>query len=668
MIEVEAPDGSIIEFPDNTSPDVMRNAMRRFRSPEQLPAAQVNQAPSNAGMQLRQEDLASLPWYKQIGRAMQDNGQIGRNVIEGFTLGLVGDEVEAGLRAGGQSLKQLFQGQLPAPVDNYSKQIDQVRAEEDAYREANPLQYYGQQIAGGIASTPLTGGAKLIAGGKNLVAKGLRSAGVGAASGGLAGFNEGEGGLENRAVSGITGSVLGGLLGGGIPAVGAVARPAAGAAKNYWNSAFNPSKRALSEIGDVLKGAGIKSPADALARLEELGPTSVLADVSQRGQRLLRTLSDLGGDASERISQKLDIRAANRPDRLIQGAAEILNPQGKKFYGTLDEIARVKEQQASPLYEKAFSEAQPVDIDPVVKGIDAEMGKAKGGIKTALQKARSLLQTQDGNFDTSLEGLHQSKLALDDAIQSATKDSSLGNVARAKLNEIRGNLLKAMDASNPTYGEARSIWAGQAAAEDALETGRAFSKLDPEEIKKTLSSMDETSREAFKTGVMRTLEDSKERLSNALKTSKYANQLKEVFGNEGAFNKFMKRYEGERVQASTDAMRSGSRTAPSLNDMDEFQKKTGLLSSLLSGDIGGAAGHLLGKGSALATGLTNRVANELEPLLMARNPQALKQIFEPLQIQPPGQYGSNIAGSALARLLGGQTATTEPRQLTYQGR
>jgi len=74
MIEVEAPDGTIVEFPDGTSREVMRSAMqKRFGAPS---------APSAAPQQGAQEGDA--PWYQQAAQAADD---IVRLAANGMTFG-----------------------------------------------------------------------------------------------------------------------------------------------------------------------------------------------------------------------------------------------------------------------------------------------------------------------------------------------------------------------------------------------------------------------------------------------------------------------------------------------------------------------------------------------------------------------------------------------------
>lgn len=137
---------------------------------------------------------------------------------------------------------------------------------------------------------------------------------------------------------------------------------------------------------------------------------------------------------------------------------------------------------ADPLYDAARKSGAEVDVEPILSTIDEQLDVAKGGIKTALQNARSLLMREveetapDGTVvkstvpDTRIAALHEAKLAIDDMIDGAAQ-SGLGNTAKAKLKNIQGQLLDAMDEASPDYKAAREAFAGASPAVNAIEDG-----------------------------------------------------------------------------------------------------------------------------------------------------------------------------------------------------
>ncbi|MGB1214617.1 MAG: hypothetical protein ACPG4X_14730 [Pikeienuella sp.] len=134
------------------------------------------------------------------------------------------------------------------------------------------------------------------------------------------------------------------------------------------------------------------------------------------------------------------------------------------------QLAKNRADQARPFYEKAFAQNPEVPVGTVIDSIDVQLQTAKGGIKTALERAKALLyqtvETTDeaGNKilanmpESRLDALHQVKLALDDMIGNHA-DTSIGRTARGKLIEIKNDLLAEIDAVSPDYQAARAIFA-----------------------------------------------------------------------------------------------------------------------------------------------------------------------------------------------------------------
>jgi uncharacterized protein YdcH (DUF465 family) len=110
-------------------------------------------------------------------------------------------------------------------------------------------------------------------------------------------------------------------------------------------------------------------------------------------------------------------------------------------------------------------------VTPLLKDIDMRLQIAKGPIKDALGKARSLLTQEQLVRDPKtgqavrmkapenrLEALHEAKMALDDMIESA-RQSGTGRTAKRRLQGIKKQLLALMDEASPTYAAGRQIYA-----------------------------------------------------------------------------------------------------------------------------------------------------------------------------------------------------------------
>ena len=145
-------------------------------------------------------------------------------------------------------------------------------------------------------------------------------------------------------------------------------------------------------------------------------------------------------------------------------SAETAGAMGVKAASdAVDAATKARAAQASPLYKEAFGSGAAVDTKPVLQRLQEMAAKAPeaGGIRQALTKVENLL-TEAGQGGArlptkDLERLHIAKLELDDMI-AGTRESSLGNTAKARVTELKNMLLKQMDEASPQYGEARKIY------------------------------------------------------------------------------------------------------------------------------------------------------------------------------------------------------------------
>jgi len=180
----------------------------------------------------------------------------------------------------------------------------------------------------------------------------------------------------------------------------------------------------------------------------------------------------------------------------------------------LNKLFSTRQAKAGPLYKKAYKESGPVDVEPVIDYIDAELKTAKGPIRAALLKSRKtflvpdlpkketipLLYGPKGEvvsggveltWETSLKGLHGSKVGIDGYIGSI-KDkairSSADNLVLREYGKVKKLLLKQMDIASPSYKKARAIFSTES-VQIAKEHGKKalvtkLSRLEPSEFEK----------------------------------------------------------------------------------------------------------------------------------------------------------------------------------------
>jgi hypothetical protein len=242
------------------------------------------------------------------------------------------------------------------------------------------------------------------------------------------------------------------------------------------------------------------------------------------GSKLLSDKFNLLGDleSSSKIIQKARTKQIEQIDTAVYKFFKGLSPtkEGNLAIGEqLTKAAKkaveapvlVRRAKASPIYKKAFKDSKMVDVKPVVALIEEQLKTAKGGVRQHLLKAKKSIMAPDlpktktilnaegkpikkSLFDTTLKGLHDSKIEIDRLIGQASKDSQ-GNIVKKNYKNIKNLLLKQMDAASPDYKRARAIFSEF--SEEVTKQGKKtvlydISKLEGDKVvmasKKLLSS------------------------------------------------------------------------------------------------------------------------------------------------------------------------------------
>ena len=201
-IEVQLPDGRVLEFPEGTDQETMRAAVQRLLGePTSAPVA----APAEP-----QADMSFTGRLKDNFIGVDDGVLSGGEKLAGFlnlggeglSMGLVGDEATAAARTalGGNS---------------YESNLARERAREAQLREENPYLSLVAELGGSMV---LPGAA--IKTGTGVLGRSVLGGLTAGAGAGTYGFMEGEDGFENRRDSALLAGAVGGSLGSAVPVVG----------------------------------------------------------------------------------------------------------------------------------------------------------------------------------------------------------------------------------------------------------------------------------------------------------------------------------------------------------------------------------------------------------------------------------------------------------------
>lgn len=208
-------------------------------------------------------------------------------------------------------------------------------------------------------------------------------------------------------------------------------------------------------------------------------PTYRIQDQERAAQRSARGASD--EEAYYTDLAREDIVAAARRAGM---SSEDLDP------AFLDRAASrlASKQETDPLqaYENAvMASAEPaprggaatfgqVDATPVVRHIDEALQSAKGGIRSSLEAARKALLTPGGDVDYTVQGLHNSRTEITDAIGAATR-AGRNNEAR-ELMGVQQALDRALE-EVPAYAQARRGFAERSRPLDPFESGQPLGRV-----------------------------------------------------------------------------------------------------------------------------------------------------------------------------------------------
>lgn len=221
-VRIQAPDGSLVEFPDGTPDAVMEKAMQEAYPP------------------MKGADYAK---------------GLARTVGQGISLGF-GDEITAGVRAGVGAITG--DGSFG---DLYDSALADERKSIDTFAQQNPGTALAANIGGAVATAPFLPIAT-VARGVGALRTGANAAANAAGYGAVAGFGAGEGGLANRlenaAETGAASAAIAGPVGAVVGRIGARATPQAQAA--LANTRNQEIARAADRLGVTVPRAAATNP------------------------------------------------------------------------------------------------------------------------------------------------------------------------------------------------------------------------------------------------------------------------------------------------------------------------------------------------------------------------------------------------------------------------
>lgn len=651
----------------------MADTQRLAQALKNADAAGDTQAASRIAQAIRQTQAEQEPEKEGF---VTPNGPdpISTKVLQGATFGFA-DEIIGGLVAPGRML--LHGETLSEGFQNGRKAF--LGAEKFA-EENHPTLSTVAEVGGALA----TGGA-LARGGLLASTRLAPQAGLGARTGAaaldgaIAGAAVGAGnsdGLEGRASGAVSGGLTGAAIGGAIPAAGDVIKGVASPVINSIKARINPQGFATQKISERLANDGTD-----LAQVQRrLSNGQNIADTAGNSTRdLLRTSTNIAGNARNQVTTSLTLRQIGQGDRLKSAISRTF-ADPDSFLTVKDELAESARAAAKPLYEKAYAKPVPFSFE-LEKILDTSAGKA------ALRKASQIASNEQVPFaqwfaniaddgTTTIKRVPDMrawdyiKRGLDDVIDGQTDNltGKVTNQGRAVVG-LKNRLLSHLDEANPDYGKARKAYAGAAQIDEALEFGKNSNKLSPEAVRRKVSSMSAAEKEAARIGAAETLRksiDDSGFTTNAIRrimgNRSQFQRLRALFDNPSQFKAFRKEIFSEaRKQKTFEAVRGNSSTARQLADMQDaggLQEAGGLAADAAQGNVGRVISGI-GNIIVRAGGLTPEVADNIGRQLTTTNPSKVNNLMAQLQnierAQMASSQKSKLIQDAISRVTINQT-------------
>lgn len=603
MIEVELPDGAVIEFPDGTSPETIKAVLGKGIPKKEAPGF--------------------------LGSAIHGAAQ-------GLTFGF-GDEMKAALRGGIDSLR------TGEPFgEAYDAWLGQNRGDLEQAREAHPVAAYGGEIVG--ATLPL-GGAGMAARGAPMAARMAAGAGTGAAQGAAYGYGAGEG-TEDRLRDALVSGLIGGGVGAAIPPVTSAATSVASPFVEPIKSALGigNAERASRAIGSAVERSG-QTPADlasVVARAAAEGqPEYVLADaLGHPGQRQLSGLARRPGPGRTEIVDFLTGRQADQGDRVASFVEDAFGVRGTSAAKTTEALTAARGAAADVAYRAARDGADAVDVRGALAAIDERLGPMRGGgvsggpIDDKLARFRARLAAPESSLPA---GTTAKELSNFDRVLDVKKDvqDAIGEAVRAgRNNEARllqrlvRELDGALENASAGYRTANDEFARASRVIGAVDEGAEMARPGARATDNTarFSGMTPDEQDAARVGYgdrqLARVEAAAGQGTNKARpfTSTKSAAEREVMALDPAL--LGRRLDRENVmhETFTQAL-GGSRTADNIADAAESAGyDASAIVNLLSGNFGTGARQLLTSVAQAAKGQNEETRQIIARALMSRDP------------------------------------------------
>ncbi|WP_341857926.1 hypothetical protein [Sinorhizobium medicae] len=354
--------------------------------------------------------------------------------------------------------------------ESYDDNLKEAQAITEAAQAAHPYVSSGAGVTGAVAGTlPMVVAAPAAFGGGSaglLARSGMSMLGGGVVGGTDAAVRSG-GDLDEVKQGAGWGAGLG-LFGPAVgKAVGAGARKVADAYRTAQAAkAAGTRAGTINQLAKAIAGDGLDDAA-VRARLDTLGPESMIADLGPNTRGKAAALAAMPGRGQEVMRSALEARHGGANARLAATVDETL---GRNVVPSeIERGIEANQQLLSPVYRDAFSQARPYDITAITHDLDRSIQTLRGDAQRALQRVRGMLNVNGQNVvSNDPRVVFQTRQAIDGVLATEANPKVI-----SALTETRQMLDDALTRAVPRIKEADAAYAELARQREALQRGQS---------------------------------------------------------------------------------------------------------------------------------------------------------------------------------------------------
>lgn len=383
----------------------------------------------------------------------------------------------------------------------------------------------------------------------------------------------GAGATVGEEIGGDTGALVGAFF---APVAGAGAVSAFKGLLNAGRSGIEALMKPLANVSDdaastLLAEAMVReglSPDDVAKRLVELGPEGLPADLGTNFARLLRTASNKIPRIEGQAADVFKARQAGQGSRLLTVLDDVTATADMSVDDVISKLNTTLKPEITRLYSEAGEKG--LKLSPKL----ANLLEGKSSVGRAQKKAQLRLADKRAAGDkiSNIDVIDATKQEMDDQIGKAVRQGENNKVR--DLVRLKNIMVREADESIPEYKQARDLFAGKAALENAAASGEMFLKMKTGDIQGLTKTFGKSEMIMYRLGAKKAILDKIDDLqtnSDAVRRLFGKNgdvkKLKSLFDNDKAFNKFSDTLKRESDFIMTRrAAQANSTTAKQLSD------------------------------------------------------------------------------------------------------